>query len=245
MRRLIGRRSVRVAVAAGVLLGLAGGVAYAAIPDANHVYTGCMLKNIGTLRLIDTSLPSSNPLGHCTAFETTITWNQSGQPGPAGPAGPAGGAGPAGAAGATGATGATGADGPAGPAGAQGPAGPAGSGSADTDDVVVPEGYYDTQNSYSFTFGNVTWTLYGDGTLQFDTSDGHQAFWIRGHSSVANELNQYIGGGAMFSFGPTQYMDFDIYPDGSSNVHWLTGQLAAQKAQDGEEMWHVSITDHS
>ena len=72
------------------LLGLAGGVAYAAIPDAGSVYTACMLKNVGTIRLIDPSLPSSSLLSHCTSLETQITWNQVGQIGPQGPPGPAG-----------------------------------------------------------------------------------------------------------------------------------------------------------
>jgi hypothetical protein len=31
--------------------------------------TACMLKNVGTVRLIDTSLPAGNLLGHCTAYE--------------------------------------------------------------------------------------------------------------------------------------------------------------------------------
>ena len=142
---------------AGVAVSLvAAGVAYASIPDANKVYTACVLKNIGTMRLIDPSLSAGNFMSHCTAFETKITFNQQGQQGlqglagpagpagadgatgpigPAGPAGPAGSpgakgedgaVGPAGPAGADGVAGATGPAGPAGPAGAQGPVGPQG-----------------------------------------------------------------------------------------------------------------------
>jgi|tagenome__1003787_1003787.scaffolds.fasta_scaffold20940939_4 hypothetical protein len=66
------------------MLAAAGGIAYATIPDAGNVYTGCMLKNVGTVRLIDSSLPSSNLMSHCTALETQISWNQQGQKGDAG-----------------------------------------------------------------------------------------------------------------------------------------------------------------
>src|SRR4051812_43175891 len=58
-----------------------GGIAYATIPDAGNSYTGCMLKNVGTVRLIDSTLPSSNLMSHCTALETQISWNQQGQKG--------------------------------------------------------------------------------------------------------------------------------------------------------------------
>ena len=43
------------------LFAVAGGIAYATIPDSGNVYTGCMLKNIGTVRLIDPSLPPREP----------------------------------------------------------------------------------------------------------------------------------------------------------------------------------------
>jgi hypothetical protein len=83
----------RLAVAAAGMLAvaaLARGVAYATIPDANHVYSACMLKGTGTIRLIDKSLPSTNLMSHCTDKEIEISWNQAGQPGPPGPAGPQG-----------------------------------------------------------------------------------------------------------------------------------------------------------
>ncbi|HTS73664.1 MAG TPA: hypothetical protein VMG74_08130, partial [Gaiellaceae bacterium] len=99
----------------------AAGIAYATIPDSGNVYTACMLKSIGTVRLIDTSLPASNLMGHCTPFETKITWNQQGQAGAPGPPGPKGDPGAAGAPGPAGPKGETGATGPQGP---RGPAGP-------------------------------------------------------------------------------------------------------------------------
>jgi len=127
-----GRR--RLAGAFGITLTLfaaVGGVAYATIPDSGKVYTACMVKASGTIRLIDPSLPSSNPMSHCSSLETQITWNQQGQqgtPGTPGAAGPQGPPGPKGDAGAPGAKGDTGEAGPAGPAGPKGDAGPPGPG---------------------------------------------------------------------------------------------------------------------
>ncbi len=121
MRHVWTRRWLRLFTIAAVLFAVAGGIAYATIPDSGNVYTGCMLKNIGTVRLIDPSLPASNLMSHCTAFETKITWNQQGQ---AGAPGPKGDTGPAGADGAQGPKGDTGATGPQGPQGERGPAGP-------------------------------------------------------------------------------------------------------------------------
>src|SRR5450755_2665540 len=132
MSALIGRHSRRVVLIAGALLAFAGGIAYATIPDGSGVYTACMLKNVGTIRLIDPSLPASNLISHCTSLESKITFDQQGRPGPigangaAGPAGPAGLAGPAGPAGPAGSAGPQGLQGDKGDTGAQGPQGPAG-----------------------------------------------------------------------------------------------------------------------
>lgn len=102
-------------VAASVLAVLtAAGVAYATIPSSSGVYTGCVLKGIGTIRLIDPSLSSRDFESHCTPFEQQITWNQTGPPGPGGPTGPQG---PIGQQGVTGPSGATGQQGATGPAG--------------------------------------------------------------------------------------------------------------------------------
>lgn len=59
------------------IFAIAGGIAYAAIPDAGTgVYHACMLKNIGTIRIID---PDKQ---HCSAsLETEITFNQRGPKG--------------------------------------------------------------------------------------------------------------------------------------------------------------------
>ena len=106
-------------ICAGLVLAaaLVGGVAWATIPSDGGVYTACKLSATGTIRLIDPSGPSTSLLGHCTTYETQITWNQrgpKGEPGPAGAVGPLG---------AQGAVGTNGAQGPAGDRGAQGPKG--------------------------------------------------------------------------------------------------------------------------
>jgi hypothetical protein len=76
---VFGRRHRRVAgvVALGLMLALIGGIAYAAIPDANGVIHGCYHNVSGNLRVVD-------PATSCLPSETAITWNQSGQQGPPG-----------------------------------------------------------------------------------------------------------------------------------------------------------------
>ena len=102
-------RRLRLFAIVTALFAVTGGIAYATIPDSGNVYTACMQKNTGGIRLIDTSLPASDRMGHCTPAETKVAWNQQGQAGAPGPAGPKGD---------------TGAAGPQGPQGPPGPAGP-------------------------------------------------------------------------------------------------------------------------
>jgi len=81
------RRPSRVlcGAAGGLLIAVcAGAVASATIPGDGNVVTACMLKNVGTIRLIDPSPASSNLMSHCTSLETQVSWNQKGQPGPQG-----------------------------------------------------------------------------------------------------------------------------------------------------------------
>jgi hypothetical protein len=113
---------------AGLVLGaaLAGGAAWATIPDAGGVYTACKLNLTGTIRLIDPSLPSSSFHSKCSSLETQITWNQKGQTGPVGATGPAGPPGLKGEVGPVGAAGPQGPKGETGPVGADGPQGPKG-----------------------------------------------------------------------------------------------------------------------
>jgi tail collar domain/collagen triple helix repeat protein len=149
MARVFRGRSGRLLLVIATLSLISGGIAYASIPDAHKVYTACMLKHIGTIRLIDTSLPSSSLLGHCRSTETRITFAEQGQVGRAGPPGPTGPAGAAGPAGADGAKGGDGATGPAGPQGPQGPQGPAGSGTDATADSYVAKFGQNTGSAHS------------------------------------------------------------------------------------------------
>lgn len=120
MNGFIGRFSRRVVLIGIAGLALAGGLAYAAIPDSAGTIHACLLNGQGQVRIID---PAQ---GACHANETAISWSETGPQGLQGPAGPAG---PQGAKGDTGPQGPAGATGPAGPqggkgdTGAQGPAG--------------------------------------------------------------------------------------------------------------------------
>jgi len=69
---------------------LAGGIAYASIPAANGVISGCYDKNGGTLRVIDAPGTTCN-----SAKELPLTWNQTGPQGPQGAKGDTGPQGPA------------------------------------------------------------------------------------------------------------------------------------------------------
>ena len=115
---------VRWLLVGAVVGAVGGGAALAAIPDSSGVINGCYQKNVGNLRVIDSSAGDS-----CRPSEIAISWSQTGPQGPQGPkgdtgaTGPIGPAGPPGPKGDTGATGATGATGPAGPAGPPGPKG--------------------------------------------------------------------------------------------------------------------------
>jgi hypothetical protein len=81
MRAFLRRSVGRVVLAGVVFAAAAAGIAYAAIPDGNGVYTACMLDKVGTIRLIDPSLPSSNLMSHCSSVEKRLTFNQQGPPG--------------------------------------------------------------------------------------------------------------------------------------------------------------------
>lgn len=74
-------------------LALAGGIAYAAIPDGNGTIHACVLNSQGQVRIVD---PAQ---GSCQANETALSWSQTG---PAGPQGPPGAKGDTGAQGAKG-----------------------------------------------------------------------------------------------------------------------------------------------
>jgi hypothetical protein len=114
MKKHLRQRGIRLLLAATVLLALAAGIAYAAIPDSNGVIHGCYQTTSGTLRVI-----GSNPTvggGKCSTGEKALNWNQRGPTGAKGATGANGTNGTTGATGATGTTGATGPTGPGGPA---------------------------------------------------------------------------------------------------------------------------------
>jgi len=95
-------------------LALAGGFAYAAIPDSDGTFHACYLKSLEQVRIID---PSEQ---QCRPNETPISWSQTGPKGDTGPQGPKGDTGPQGL------TGDTGPQGPKGETGLQGPKGDTG-----------------------------------------------------------------------------------------------------------------------
>ena len=125
MRAFVGRGKRSIALA-GVVLLIAGGVAFAAIPSGDGVFTACRLNATGTIRLIDPSLPRSSLLSHCTSLETQISWNKGGLAGPTGEKGPTGDKGPNGDQGARGDKGDRGDNGPPGDQGPIGDKGPVG-----------------------------------------------------------------------------------------------------------------------
>jgi type VI secretion system secreted protein Hcp len=76
MKFAIGRRGL-VLLAVVAALGLVAGIAYSAIPDSGGVYTACVQKSTGAVRLIDPSVSTNR----CTSAESQVSWNQTGQQG--------------------------------------------------------------------------------------------------------------------------------------------------------------------
>jgi hypothetical protein len=120
------RRSQLLLAAAGgaIVVALAGGIAWASIPDAAGVIHTCYSQANGTWRPID------SPTQKCKAGETPLDLNQKGSKGDVGPSGPSG------ASGADGAPGPSGPSGPAGSDGGPGPSGPSGPAGADGTSVT-------------------------------------------------------------------------------------------------------------
>lgn len=87
-------------VGGGVLAGalISGGLAFAAIPDADGTIHACMssYERPGTprspnpTRVGDGAVRIVEGSESCRSTETAISWNQEGSPGETGPAGPAG-----------------------------------------------------------------------------------------------------------------------------------------------------------
>lgn len=87
-----GRRSIL--VSAGIFALVAGGVAYAVIPDSGGLIHACYDKQSGQVRIVDPPMPKG-----CGSKEQAIEWNQRGPSGPSGPSGANGASGPSGPAG--------------------------------------------------------------------------------------------------------------------------------------------------
>jgi len=116
---------MRLAGVSAALFALAGGIAYATIPDADGTFHACISNADGSIRMIDPS--ESGSAGHCLGGENQVQWNKKGQDGAKGAQGPQGEKGATGATGPQGPRGAAGpAGGPQGPQGDTGPAGPQG-----------------------------------------------------------------------------------------------------------------------
>lgn len=79
MRGKLIRPAVVALTIVGALL-VAGGIAYATIPDGGGVIHACYQKNQGALRVIDTDKAQT-----CSSSETPLNWSQTGPPGPTGP----------------------------------------------------------------------------------------------------------------------------------------------------------------
>jgi hypothetical protein len=124
MRRILSlSRSWKLLLALTLAAGVFGIVSavQAAIPDSAGVISGCYQKNVGNLRVIDTTAGDS-----CRPSEIAISWSKTGPAGQQGPAGPTGPPGPTGPQGPKGDTGATGPQGPIGPTGPKGDTGATG-----------------------------------------------------------------------------------------------------------------------
>jgi Collagen triple helix repeat (20 copies) len=182
--RVLAGRGLRVIGLSTILLALAAGIAYATIPDSGGLYTACVAKTTGAVRLIDTSQTGQTPASHCLPQETQVSWNQQGPKGDPGPQGPQGDPGPAGAQGPPGPQGDPGPQGSQGPAGPQGPrgdtgpAGPMGPSGLGVGQKLIAGGTYgvtsdpqnehagDTVPTYSGTGGfTITWNAPGNYTI--------------------------------------------------------------------------------
>jgi len=172
------RRGLVAGVVAAAALALAGGVAYATIPDADGVIHGCYGKSGGSLRVID------NGVTNCQKTETALNWNVKGPTGPVGPQGAQGTPGVDGADGAQGPAGPQGpqgADGPQGPAGAQGPAGPAGPAGSSVRIVFKPTYTFAGPDYEKLTGTNLaqgTYALFARAELTGDTLDSSGDFVV-------------------------------------------------------------------
>jgi hypothetical protein len=131
---------------------LAAGAAYATIPAGDGVIHSCYSKSGGALRVVDASVTN------CKLGETSLNWDQHGQPGPQGPQGPAG---------------PQGEQGPAGPQGEQGPAGPQGEqGPPGDDSTKTASGAINPDGTSQASTDDFTTERLGDGHYRITFAPG-------------------------------------------------------------------------
>jgi hypothetical protein len=174
MRNFLGKRVVLAVLIVAALGLLAGGIAYASIPDSRGVIHGCYQNTSGTLRVIGTNPTVGG--GKCSNGESALTWNQRG------PTGPPGADGTNGTDGTRGPTGLTGKRGPSGADGTSGP-GAMVTGSTGPDDVPAAAGIHYIGSSFVTTdFGTSTQVISVSGTLgnqvvHVRNAPGADGFW--------------------------------------------------------------------
>jgi hypothetical protein len=120
--RQVRRRWLLTLAGSVAVVGVAGGVALATIPDSGGVVHLCYAVTNGNVRVVDPASRHKDTQS-CRKNEQALPINQRGPTGATGPTGPTGQQGPTGPTGATGPTGSTGQQGPAGTAGPTGPTG--------------------------------------------------------------------------------------------------------------------------
>jgi len=135
-------RSTRFWLVTAVVTAVFAGAAYAAIPSPDGVIHACYLRSGGALRVIDASVTN------CKSGETSLNWDQQGQPGPSGAQGEQGEPGQPGPQGEQGEPGLPGEQGPPGDDSTRtvsGAINPDGSSQAPTDDFTserLGDGHY-------------------------------------------------------------------------------------------------------
>lgn len=213
--RRLSRRFVLVGVG---VLALAGGFAYASIPDADGTIHACLLKSLEQVRIIDSDTME------CRPNETPLSWNQQGPQGDTGPQGPqgdTGAQGPQGDTGAQGPQGGTGPQGPKGDTGVQGPKGDTGTqgpqgatgprGGLSNVQVVHATGTPGPNSVFATVFVNCpagTTLTGGGGAIQGLVGDG-----VNGPRMIRNQ-----------PFNPNQWIVSAVSPDewrtNGNNAFW-------------------------
>jgi hypothetical protein len=179
-RWLLTLRTGRALVVTTLVLGVTAGAAHAAVTPDPGIYTACKLNGVGTIRLIDPTLPTSTLLGRCTVFETQISWSK-GATGNTGPEGPQGLPGPQGPQGTVGLQGPQGLTGPQGIPGADGPDGadgqPGAAGQKGDTGPQGPKGDSGTSTEPLITIATLQWHEYRpDGDFAVGTGPSGVAF---------------------------------------------------------------------